>query len=301
MTTNRPSDFDNYWQSTIQELAKYPARPEIEPIPIRDADYATMYGVHLTSVGPYRLFAHLSIPKGDGPFPAIYYTATYGSVLGTVPQGSPNQERSRFITLFIAGRGQRNSDQPYSAMFPGQLTDGIDDAESYVFRGVAADCVRGLEFLLSRPELDESRVIAYGNDMALITAALRSEVTHVVTTPALFHETADLAPKTSAYPLEEVNDFIRLNPDKASAVGNTLAYFNLASHAPNVKANTLILAGPPGSLLDSTSLAPVADQLQGEFTMHDSENSSYKDGLFTIEWMTQQCGYDSPIVPEVWK
>ncbi len=301
MTTDRPSDFEKYWRDTLDELADFPARSEIEPIPIRHADYATMYGVRLTSAGPYRLFAYLSIPNGEGPFPAIYYVARYGSVLDTIPQGSPNRERSRFITLSIAGRGQRNSDQPYAAMFPGQLTDGIDDAQSYVFRGLAADCVRGLEFLLSRPELDSSRVIAHGNDMALITAALSSRVTHVVTTPALFHETADLSPKTSAYPLEEVNDFVRLNPDKASAVSNTLAYFNLAAHAPSAYANTLIMAGPPGSLLDSTSLASFAERLPGEFTMHDSENSSYKDGMFAIEWITRQCGYDDPILPEVWQ
>ena len=66
-----------------------------------------MYGVRLTSLGPYRLFAYLGVPHGDGPFPAVYYVAKYGSVVETIPQGTSAFERSRYVTLSIAARGQR--------------------------------------------------------------------------------------------------------------------------------------------------------------------------------------------------
>ncbi|MGH8058118.1 MAG: acetylxylan esterase, partial [Candidatus Entotheonellia bacterium] len=68
-----PADFDQYWQQTLDELAGYPAGPELELLPLRNTNFATLYGVHLTSLGPYRLFGYLSIPSGEGPFPAIYY------------------------------------------------------------------------------------------------------------------------------------------------------------------------------------------------------------------------------------
>ncbi|MGH2541223.1 MAG: acetylxylan esterase, partial [Ardenticatenaceae bacterium] len=128
----RPDDFDSYWQATLEELGRCPMRPEVDILPIRCTDFASLYTVRLTSVGPYRLFAYLSIPKGEGPFPVIYYTPKYASVLEIIPQGSPNAERSRFITFSLGARGQRNSDQPFSAMFPGLLTEGIDSPESYV-------------------------------------------------------------------------------------------------------------------------------------------------------------------------
>ena len=122
-------------------------------LPLRSTDFATLYGVRLTSLGPYRLFGYLSIPT-DGPFPAIYYVPKYQSVLEIIPQGTANLQRSRYITFCLAGRGQRNADTPYAAMFPGLLTDGIDQAASYIFRGIVADSVRGLQFLLTRRELD---------------------------------------------------------------------------------------------------------------------------------------------------
>ena len=246
-----PADYDAYWQQTLGELAAYPAAPEIERIPLRSTDFATLYGVRLTSCGPYRLFGYVSIPVGDGPFPAIYYAPKYQSVLEIIPQGTSILQRSRYMTFALAGRGQRNADAPYAAMFPGLLTEGIDQAETYRFRGIVADSVRGLDYLMTRPELDASRVIVVGNDMALFAAGLHAGATHVVTTPALFYNTAELAPKTLSYPLEEINDYLRAFPDRMAAVQRTLAYYDLRAMAPRVRATTLIMAGAPGSGFDA--------------------------------------------------
>jgi cephalosporin-C deacetylase len=298
-----PETFNGYWQETLEGLQRYPARAEIDPIPLRSTAFATLYGVRLTSVGPYRLFGYLSIPAGPGPFPAIYYTPKYQSVLEIIPQGTANLQRSRYITFSLTGRGQRNADTPYAAMFPGLLTEGIDDAAAYIFRGIAADAVRGLEFLLTRRELDAARVVVVGNDMALIAAALTSGATHVVTTPALFYETAELAPKTHAYPLEEINDYLRLFPARAEAVRRTLDYFDLRAFAPRITATTLVMAGAPGTLLDGPALRPLLSAQAGSVTVHASEQSSYKDGLYAERWMAEQCGITDveTILPEHWR
>lgn len=298
-----PADFVSYWQHTLADLAAYPARPEVDVLPLRTTEFATLYSVRLTSCGPYRLFAYLSIPTGAGPFPAIYYVPKYQSVLEIIPQGTANRQRSKYITLALAARGQRNADMPYAAMFPGLLTEGITHAESYIFRGIAADSVRGLEFLLTRPELDTSRVVVLGNDLALITAALHSGATHVVSTPTLFYDTVALAPKTQAYPLEEVNDYQRAFPQHATAVQRTLSYYDLRSFAPQVRATTLLMAGATGSLLDGKALSPLTAALSVPVTVHDSEQSSYKDGLYAETWVAEQCGIQEihTILPEHWQ
>lgn len=299
----RPSDFDRYWQDTLDALARQPARPQIDTLPLRSTDFATLYAVRITSLGPYRLFGYLSIPAGPGPFPAIYYAPKYQSVLEIIPQGTANRQRSRYITLALAARGQRNADAPYAASFPGLLTDGIERADSYVFRGIAADAARGLQFLLGRPELDPRRVAVAGNDLALIAAALQPGATHVVTAPQLFHDTAVLAPRTHAYPLEEINDHRRAFPGRADDVRRTLCYYELSSFAPRVSAATLILAGPPGAVLDAASLAPLAAALAGPATVHASEQSTFKDGLYVERWIAEQHGIADveSILPEHWQ
>ena len=298
-----PRDFREYWEAVLGDLTRYPACPELEPIPIRSTEFATLYGVRLSSVGPYRVFGYLSVPAGRGPFPAIYYAPKYQSVLEIIPQGTANLQRSRYITFSLAGRGQRNADSPYAAMFPGLLTERIDDAAAYIFRSVAADSVRGLEFLSTRPELDRSRVVVIGNDLALITAALGSGATHVVATPALFYKTVELASTTQAYPLEEINDYLRRFPARAEAVHRTLGYYDLRGFAPRVSAKTLLMGGAPGSSLDAQALKPLVDALPGGATVHDSEHSTYRDGLHAERWIAAQCGISDvqSILPEHWR
>ena len=125
----------------------------------------------------------------------------------------------------------------------------------------------------------------------------------MVTTPALFYHTAELAPQTQVYPLEEINDYLRALPTQTEAVHRTLAYYDLLAFAPRVTATTLLMAGPPGSLLDGQALAPCVEALQGEVTVHDSEQSSYKDGLYLEKWVAAQCGIPDVqrILPEHWR
>jgi cephalosporin-C deacetylase len=298
-----PPETHTYWRETLADLARYPACPELEAIPLRSTAFATLYGVRLTGVGPYRLFGYLSIPSGAGPFPAIYYAPKYQSVLEIIPQGTANLQRSRYVVFSLAGRGQRNADSPYAAMFPGLLTDGIHDAATYVFRSIVADSVRGLELLSSRREVDPARLVVVGNDLALITAALGSGATHVVTTPALFYKTAELAAKTPTYPLEEINDYSRTFPARAEAARRTLAYYDLRAFAPRASARTLLMAGAPGSLLDAQALKPLVDALPGGATVHESEQSTYRDGLYSERWIAAQCGISDvqSILPEHWR
>ena len=294
-------DFGRYWDDTLNELAGLPAKPEVELLPIRCADFATMYGVRLTSIGHYRVFGYLSVPQGAGQFPAIYFTPKYQSVLEPIPQGAANFLRSRFVVLALAGRGQRLSDEPYSAGFPGLLTEDIDDAQGYIFRGIAADGARGLEYLLTRPEVDAERVAVIGNDMALITAALGKGATHVICQPGLFVDTLALAARTGDYPLEEINDYLNLYPEIRERVADTLRYFDLSRFAPRVSAKTLLMSGAPGSLLDAESLSALSESIQGDLDVYESQSSSYKDGLYQEEWLAREFEFAEAILPEHWR
>lgn len=301
LSGSRPADLDRYWQATLDELASLPPAPEVEELALRSTEFATSYVVHLTSIGPYRIFAYLSIPRGDGPFPARYYVARYGSVVEPIPQGAANALRQHYVTFSIGVRGQRGADQPFAASFPGLLTQDIDDASAYIFRGIVADCCRGLQYLISRPEVDGQRVVAIGNDLALITAALCPEITHVVCTPALFCATGDLVPRTQAYPLEEINDYIRSYPSRQEEVNRTLAYFDLRWLAAPVRASTLLIGGADAELLDREALDPLVQALEKMVEFRETEHSSYKDGLFMEMWVTKQLGLEQPVLPEHWQ
>ncbi|MFZ1752180.1 MAG: acetylxylan esterase [Caldilineaceae bacterium] len=298
LSSERPADFDAYWSAVDGELAALPVAAELTHLPLQSNKYSTVYAARFTGIGPYRLFGWFSVPtRGDGPFPAVYQLPGYGSVVH-VPA---YEVRQRYAVLALRHRGQRLSDQPYAAAYPGLLTDGIDDPATYIYRGIVADCLRGMDFLLSRPEVDASRIALTGNDLALITAALRPQANALHCSPSLLYNAASLAPQTSAYPLEELNDYTRAYPDRAAALARTLDYFNPLHFADRVGCKTLLVTGNDRDFLSPAVLQPLTDSLAGPVTPYVSAHSSYRDGVQQAEWLRSHFGFSDTLLPAQWQ
>jgi cephalosporin-C deacetylase-like acetyl esterase len=291
-----PSDFDDTWSATLDELARYPIAAELTPMPIRSTEFCDVYGVKLTSVGPYRIFAYYSAPKGDGPFPTLFIAPRYGSVVH-VPAF---EQRQRYAVLALMHRGQRLSDQPYAAAYPGLLTDGIADPATYIYFEIVADCCRAIDFLLSRPEVDRARINTWGNELALFAAALRPQVTSLVYSPELFYATREIAPRVSGYPLEEFNDFARVHPDQAEAMWGTLAYFEPVHFASRVQARMLLVTGSDKDVYSRVTLSQLIEALYDRVELYESAHSASRDGAFLETWLARRNGFEEAILPAQW-
>jgi cephalosporin-C deacetylase-like acetyl esterase len=232
--------FDAFWSAIDTELASLPMAADVQPLPIRSSDTFTSYSVRLTSLGPYRIFGYLSVPQ-TVPAPGLLLTPRYGSV-NHVPDF---HDRERYVVLQVVHRGQRLADQPFAAEYPGLLTLGIADPETFIYRGIVADCLRGAEFLLSRPELDTARVAIAGDDLALLTAARRPSFSAAVMADPLLYRLLERARDSDEYPTEEVNDFLRGAPHLRGTVAHTLSFFDAARHARRVTAHTVLIDADP--------------------------------------------------------
>ena len=170
-----------------------------------------------------------------------------------------------------------------------------------MFRGAVADCVRGLEYLRSRPEADLSRVAAIGNDLAALVAGLAPGITHLVHNPGPFYNVEEVAPRTSAYPVEEINDYLRLNPRRRNSVFDTLSYFDPRWVAESIGTRTLIMGDEDGGNLDRRAVHVLLEALSDRVTYQPTQHSSYKDGMVVEEWITRELGFEEPILPEHWQ
>jgi cephalosporin-C deacetylase-like acetyl esterase len=248
-----------------------------------------VYGAKITSSGPYRIFGYLSVPAGDGPFPGLLVMPGYGSV-NHLPH---LDDRQRYVTLVLMYRGQRLADQPFAARYPGLLTLGIDDPSTYIYRSIVADCLRGAEFLLSRPEVDKNRVAISGGDLALITAARRSGFSAVQAAGLMFHRLMEARETTEAYPIEEVNDYLRTYPEKTGAVARTQAYFEPSHHAPRITATTLLSGGA------DAWLKPLTDAISGPVERYELSHEGGTDHDWVDAWIAGQLGSEPK--PRLWQ
>jgi cephalosporin-C deacetylase len=271
--------FNDFWDGVDAELARLPMAAELQPLPMRSTDAATAYTVRLTSVGPYRIFGYYSVPNLPPPVPGLLLTPHYGSV-NHVPDYF---DRERYAVLTLMHRGQRLADKPFAAAYPGLLTLGVDNPETYIYRSIVADCLRGAEFLFSRPEVDGSHVGIQGDDLALLTAARRGGFRAVQVGDLLFHGLLESSQHSDAYPAEELNDYFRAHPQARPAVAETLAYFDPLQHVPRIPSTTLFATSD--NRLESLRAAVGGPAEEYQLTHRGAVDHDWIDG-----WLAKQLG-----------
>ncbi|HEV2072072.1 MAG TPA: acetylxylan esterase [Thermomicrobiales bacterium] len=294
MSADLAQEIDQWWERLDDDLCPLEATPEFEHDALRSHDLFDTYRVRMTSLDRYIIAAWLSVPKGDGPFPAAMYTPTYMSVVNPAPY----EFRIRAITMNVISRGQRGADRPYAAAFPGHLTVGIDDPDRYIFRGVVADTIRAWEVLRNHPQVDTDRMAMIGTDLALLVNARRADAKAVHVTGSFWYRMKEIAAGTEAYPFEEINDHLRMWPNQEEAVARTLAHFDPQYQAERITARVLLNRDQASPTGNDAWFAPLASRLATGPTFLDMTHRGQTDYDAMDAWLSNELGM--PAYPRSW-
>lgn len=259
-SVHKPDDFDAFWTDLMVQAAVLPLDPEMTPVPMRSNDQIETFEIHYTSLDGVRIAGWYCRPRESalaGPYPALIQVPGYISE-PTLPK---QWAKAGYAAVGVAPRGKLRSNQHFNPGYPGLLIDNIIDKETYAYRAFYIDAARAVDFVLSRPEIDHSRIGVQGGSqggaLTLILAALRNDVITCGAAGAPYLTGyMDAASLTHSYPYEELNEYLRLYPEREARMRATLDYFDCLNFAPDIRCPMLISIGlgddvcPPETAFD---------------------------------------------------
>jgi cephalosporin-C deacetylase len=240
----KPADFDAFWQGVLRQAAAIPLNVAVIPEPLRSSADVEVFQVFYDSLERVRVAAWYCRPtRRADPSPALLFLPGY-QMDPPIPK---EWARKGYVVLSVAPRGKLRSMRQFNPGYPGLLTYNIVDRHTYGYRGFYVDVWRGIDVLLSRPEVDPARIgvtgTSQGGGLTICTAAMRPEVRAAAAGAPYLCGIMDAIELTHTYPYEEINDYLRLHPDSRPQVEETLAYFDGLNFADRIACPIIVNLG----------------------------------------------------------
>ena len=241
---NPQPDFANYWNRAKKELASVDPQFKVLKIDSLCTARRNVYLVEMRSLGNVLIRGWYSVPVAPGKYPAVMQVQGYSSTI--IPQYVDYGDDLIGFGLNIRGHG--NSKDDINPGFPGYLQYFLNDKELYIYRGAYMDCVRGVDFLFSRPEVDTSRVAvegaSQGGALTFATAALNNTRIKACAPQVPFLSDFKDYFQVATWPANEFTNYVEVEKKQTwDQLYNTLSYFDIKNLASWIKAPMLMGAG----------------------------------------------------------
>jgi cephalosporin-C deacetylase-like acetyl esterase len=169
----KEDDFDEFWQTAMRELKGIEPEYKVTLQSEKSTEKRNLYLVEMKSLGNIIVRGWLEAPKKSGRYPAILRVPGYTSAM------EPVNKFDDMVIFSFNVRSHGNSDEVEGA--PEELwVRGLDDKNDYYYRGTFMDCIRAMDFLASREEVDTERIAVWGGSqgggLSFMTASLDERV-----------------------------------------------------------------------------------------------------------------------------
>lgn len=243
--TQLPSDFNEFWNKTKAEAARFPLTYTKEYVEKYSTDKIDCYLIRLQLNKQNQcIYGYLFYPKAEGKYPVVLYPPGAGikTIKGPMRHKYYAEEGCIRFEIEIHGLNPELDEdtfgeisRAFSSRENGYLVNGLDSRENYYMKRVYLACVRSIDLLTSLPEWDGKNVIVQGGSqggaLALITAGLDKRVTACVANhPALSDMAGYKAGRAGGYPHLFKNTVDMDTPAKMK----TLAYYDVVNFAKQI-------------------------------------------------------------------
>ena len=224
-------DFEDFWKESIDSLRQVDPQFELIHSPEKSSPSLKVYEVKMRSFGGTRIRGWYEVPNKEGPFPAALRLPGYGQNM------RPVGIFKDIALLSLNPRGHGNSQEDIKAVPKNYWIRGLDDKELYYYRGAYMDCMRGIDFICSREEINKKKIAVFGGSqgggLSFATAALDPRVS--LCAPVVpFLANWKKYFKTSDWP--EMNEWIESKEERTwEKTLETLSYFDSMNLATRIQ------------------------------------------------------------------
>lgn len=274
---DKQNDFDEFWKTTLDAAKSEGLNPEIIKLDYC-VDEIEAYKAYYSGFGGGRICGWYLLPKSARPpFPVILWFHGYGD---------NRQKINYYLKWLLMGfavfaidiRGQ-NGESVDNRSYPapsaaGFMTKGVFDKNAYYYRYVYADCIRAIDFLSGRKEIDISRLCltgaSQGGGLSLAAAALDNRPKIIIAEiPYLCHyrravEWAEDFPNITYMEFQEI---IRKFPEREGEMFNTLSYFDNINLADRITARTVVSCAMKDICCPPSTIFAVYNQIKAQKQM----------------------------------
>ena len=170
----RQEDFFDFWEQSLAQLAEVPPAFQMTPRPNKARPEVQLHEVSMESFGNVSVRGWLEAPNKAGAFPAVLRLPGYGQAM------KPVGDQENLIVFSFNPRGHGNSQDDVPGTPQDYWVRGLDDRDTYFYRGAYLDCIRAVSFLCSLNNVDQERIAVWGasqgGGFAFATAALDNRV-----------------------------------------------------------------------------------------------------------------------------
>jgi cephalosporin-C deacetylase len=172
-----PVDFDRYWEKALNDLKEVQPNFRIHKVDSLCSSTRIGYVAEMQSIGNITIRGYYFVPRGTGKYPVILHVPGYSYGFSYLGDFKNRVENVAELAICVRGHGiSSDKFNPWNKMTLWAYQ--ACDEEGNVYRSIFLDCVRAIEFLLSRAEIDADRIGvtggSQGGGLTIATAALCS-------------------------------------------------------------------------------------------------------------------------------
>jgi len=260
----READFFNFWEESLAQLASTAPNFQLRPNKQQSQSQSkvSVFEVSMQSFDNICVRGWLEIPNQDGLFPSVLRVPGYGQNMKPVG----NQED--LIVFSFNPRGHGNSQDDISGKPEDYWVRGLDDRNTYFYRGAYLDCVRAVDFLCTLDKVDQQKIAVWGasqgGGFAFATAALDNRIDLCVADIPFLCNWENYFKLTH---WDEMDDWLNKKKHRSWAhTLKTMSYFDTMNLCDRVTCKTIMNVGLQDQICPPTTSFAAFNRVRGTKT-----------------------------------